>query len=745
MVASKRFIKKSKIPKKQFKLVSIFKKELANPRNQAALEFIMTYGWAILVVLVAIGALAYFGVLSPDKFLPAACILQPGLACLDHKATATSLQVDIQNSLGRDITIDRVTATQCTELGSQGTISNGGQATFIFPTCTNPGTKYHGQFNITYTALDFSIARTNLGEITTRIEGQTIAANVTDTIAPTVSITAPISGSNVSGVVTVSATASDNVGVVGVQFRVDGFNVGLEDTTAPYSISWNTATASNGVHSLTATARDVAGNTATSIAVTVTVSNAAPSLNMHYVRAGATGSGTGSDWTNAFTDLPASLIRGDTYYIAAGIYGGHTFNDALSGTQVIEIRAVTVADHGTDAGWLASYVGEALFRCAASCGRVFNFVDSGGPNPTGFYKINGVYRNANWQGGYGIRVSCANKLCTDAVIGAGDQSGPHNIHDITLSYIDVDGSHATSDADPSDHGIYWGQTYNVTVDHSYIHDIGVNPLHLRGGTPPPDNHLADNHLYEYNYIAQYGGTWTGSVRHTEIAMSDGVSNMTFRYNYVYNGGSTAIAHATPSGSSWNAGNWKNGPWYIYGNVIAYKQDATRCGAGNGVFALFDVAFDGNVYVFSNTISNIKDGTPGCVSGGSTGASLFGFLDSTVHFPAGGGVIYIENNLVWNSRAANGGGVSPTGGSIVMDYNAYYDTSSGNDPGTQTQSSTGNPFTNWLADTPGSDFTLLANTTAGVNTNSLVPGNAVDMNGRTRGADGTWDRGAFEFP
>ena len=60
-------------------------------RAQAAMEFLMTYGWAILVVLVAIGALAYFGVLSPEKFLPSSCSLPSGLGCIDHKATATGL------------------------------------------------------------------------------------------------------------------------------------------------------------------------------------------------------------------------------------------------------------------------------------------------------------------------------------------------------------------------------------------------------------------------------------------------------------------------------------------------------------------------------------------------------------------------------------------------------------------------------------------------------------------------------
>jgi subtilase family serine protease len=65
--------------------------------------------------------------------------------------------------------------------------------------------------------------------------------------------------------------------VAGVQFRVDGANLGAEDTTSPYSVTWNTTTASNGSHTLTAVARDAAGNTTTSVAVTVTVNNAGPS------------------------------------------------------------------------------------------------------------------------------------------------------------------------------------------------------------------------------------------------------------------------------------------------------------------------------------------------------------------------------------------------------------------------------------------------------------------------------------
>ena len=90
-----------------------------------------------------------------------------------------------------------------------------------------------------------------------------------------VTITSPASGSTVAGTVTVHA----NVSIVGsrtvqrVRFFLDGARLGADDATAPYSVSWDTTTASNGSHTLTAVARDAAGNTATSAAVTVTVSN----------------------------------------------------------------------------------------------------------------------------------------------------------------------------------------------------------------------------------------------------------------------------------------------------------------------------------------------------------------------------------------------------------------------------------------------------------------------------------------
>ena len=102
------------------------------------------------------------------------------------------------------------------------------------------------------------------------------AAAAADTTPPDVALTAPAAGATVSATANVTASATDDTGVTSVQFRLDGADLGAADTTAPYGVAWDTTTASAGAHTLTAVARDAAGNTRTSAAVTVTVDNAPP-------------------------------------------------------------------------------------------------------------------------------------------------------------------------------------------------------------------------------------------------------------------------------------------------------------------------------------------------------------------------------------------------------------------------------------------------------------------------------------
>ncbi|MBI2428639.1 MAG: T9SS type A sorting domain-containing protein [Ignavibacteriales bacterium] len=117
-----------------------------------------------------------------------------------------------------------------------------------------------------------AVARDAAGNTKTATVSVTVILSIPDITAPTVSLTSPTNNSTVSGTTTLSATATDNVGVAGVQFTVDGVNFGSEDVSAPYSLSWNSALAANGSHSIGAIARDAGGNKTTS-SVTVTVSN----------------------------------------------------------------------------------------------------------------------------------------------------------------------------------------------------------------------------------------------------------------------------------------------------------------------------------------------------------------------------------------------------------------------------------------------------------------------------------------
>ena len=140
-------------------------------KSQAALEFLMTYGWAILVVLVAVGALAYFGVLSPEKFLPSKCMLQPGIGCLDFKATSTVVTVYIQNALGYDISSVTVKASGCGTDSTPAAIVNGDKGKYdIKWGYTLTGSKYNGAINITYVITETGISHTNQGTLTARLE-----------------------------------------------------------------------------------------------------------------------------------------------------------------------------------------------------------------------------------------------------------------------------------------------------------------------------------------------------------------------------------------------------------------------------------------------------------------------------------------------------------------------------------------------------------------------------------------------
>jgi hypothetical protein len=146
-----------------------------------------------------------------------------------------------------------------------------------------------------------------------------------DTTPPVVTVTNPSSGAVVSLTVAVTAAASDANGVVGVQFRLDGVALGSEDTSAPYTVPWNTRLGTNGPHTIAAVARDAIGNQTTA-SVQVTVDNngvAGPGL----VAAYAFDENAGTTAFDASGNANNGTLVGARW--ATGIHGSALFLDGV--------------------------------------------------------------------------------------------------------------------------------------------------------------------------------------------------------------------------------------------------------------------------------------------------------------------------------------------------------------------------------------------------------------------------------
>ena len=145
-------------------------------RGQAAMEFLMTYGWAILVVLIAIGALAYFGVLNPSKFLPESCTIGPGIGCDDFKVQTTGAgTIIVRNGMGDDLTAVTVSiGGDAADSGCVATnLADGGTLTCVWDAGTlatgTAGTKFKEDITFAYTSSS-SVTHSKTGTLTTKYE-----------------------------------------------------------------------------------------------------------------------------------------------------------------------------------------------------------------------------------------------------------------------------------------------------------------------------------------------------------------------------------------------------------------------------------------------------------------------------------------------------------------------------------------------------------------------------------------------
>ena len=191
-----------------------------------------------------------------------------------------------------------------------------------------------GSYSITAVARDLS----------NRTATDTISVIVLDAIKPTVNITAPASGATVSGSVTITATATDNIKVEGVLFKIDGVNLGSEDTKSPFSATWNTSTYTPGSHTITATARDTDGNMATDTITVIIPDTTKPVVSITKPSAGLIVSGSVAVEATAADNVGVAGVLFKANGIDIGVEDitspyAVTWNPSVSGSYIITATA----------------------------------------------------------------------------------------------------------------------------------------------------------------------------------------------------------------------------------------------------------------------------------------------------------------------------------------------------------------------------------------------------------------------
>jgi len=422
------------------------------------------------------------------------------------------------------------------------------------------------------------------------------------------------------------------------------------------------------------------------LVATCTVPATALAANQ-YVRADATGNNSGTDWLNAYTALPKTLTRGDTYYLGDGIYPGRSFGTKTQGATLITIKKATVADHGTSAGWNDAYGDEqAIFTGGLAFTSSHWLLDG----QTGGGAVN------NWGGVFGIKI--AERRDEVPLIKIADQNVKAD--QITIRHVELHGKGSASDHGGSfsnDGLAIYGAT-GVTLSYFRMVGIGRGPFFVS----------PRKLVVEHGWVESFYGS---SDVHSEVAsiwgFAGNVGNVTFRHNLFTDIQSTG-------GIMWDNSSNPRAKLSIYGNVF-YKPPGAHWQQANGLIGGW-TGGNGeefhNVAVYNNTFINVDQ-------------------ESLSSFPNvfSGNVAF--NNFFYNCR-------SPDFAKFQQHDNNHFINSGGkhSEPG-GTSAASGDPFVEY----PDFDFHLKVGTAAGA---TLPEPLNIDASGVVRGLDGVWDRGAFEF-
>ena len=175
----------------------------------------------------------------------------------------------------------------------------------------------------------------------------TVAFSVSNTTPDTTPPTVSASESGTSGTITLSASASDNVGVSKVEFYIDG-TLNATDTTSPYSTTVNSTTLANGSHNLVAKAYDAAGNVGTSSTVAFSVSNTVTPTEL-IVNGGFEST---ASWTASTGVICATGCTGESAHGGSGFAWLDGYGAATTDTVSQNVTIPSTATSATFSFWL---------------------------------------------------------------------------------------------------------------------------------------------------------------------------------------------------------------------------------------------------------------------------------------------------------------------------------------------------------------------------------------------------------
>jgi hypothetical protein len=429
----------------------------------------------------------------------------------------------------------------------------------------------------------------------------------------------------------------------------------------------------------------------------------------HTVTPSGSGSKTGADWNNALANVPATLTRGDIYYLADGNYGGYTFGTAVSGSTNSEIRKAQTGDHCTDTGFNAGTMAasQANFTSFAVGSSFFILNGNGTQTKSGC----GGAPGATVTGAPPNPVDCGIKITSSSI---SPFTIVNNAGHYTVQYLEEIGNGVNNGALAEFYGGSGGSVSKFS--HIYAHNSGCVFFQYGGDQREVGS--------SYFWGTEVDGAPTGSCHGQYSFYLEGSNSLEHDNVYRDIRGTAVFTLATFSGIHGVADNWK-----YYNNVIFNSSSSQSwnptlsdgiisCIANSGTGETLQCSHQ--VFV-QNTIINLA---------GQTG------INNDCTDGCGAGSSYTVQNNIWYSSTTPAF-IQAATGTFTQDHNSCLN--SGSCPtGTAnvTNTSSANPFVSWTT----GNFTLASDGTDWNNRASLSAPFTTDALGITR----TTDRGTYQF-